>query len=48
MASIKILNSFKSRPVDSGGGKGITFSTGLRKFSVQADIQTGIKTDIQR
>jgi hypothetical protein len=48
MASIKILNSFKSVTVDSAGGKGITFSTGLRKFSVQADIRTGTKANIQR
>lgn len=48
MPEIKLLNSFKSIPKGDAGKASVEWATGLRKFSVQADISSDSKSDIQR
>ena len=48
MPEIKLLNSFKSAPVDTGNDASVKFSTGLRKFTSHANITSDSKSDIQR
>jgi hypothetical protein len=42
MPSIKLLNSFKSTPVDDGGKASVAWTTRSREFSSQADITSNI------
>jgi len=45
MGRIELLNQFKSIPLDKPT---IEWETGLRKFIVQIDIKSDIKSDINK
>ena len=47
MGQIKILNSFKSTPKDSGGESAIKFSTKIRNFSSAPAITTTTSSNIE-